>query len=56
MRWEGHEHVACMREMRDVYNILVGKPEGKRSLGRARHRREDNNRMDLREKEWEGVD
>jgi hypothetical protein len=33
MRWVGH--VACMGEMRNAYEILVGKPEGKRSLGRS---------------------
>jgi len=37
------------------YNILVGKPEGKRPLGRPRHRWEDNIRMDLREMGWECV-
>jgi hypothetical protein len=42
--------------MRTVYNILAGKPEGKRSLGRRRRRGEDNIRMDLREIGWEGVD
>jgi hypothetical protein len=36
--------------MRNVYEILVGKPEGKRSLGRLRRRREDNIIMDLRER------
>jgi hypothetical protein len=36
MRWAGH--VVCIREIRNVYNILVGKPEGKRPLGRARQR------------------
>jgi len=35
--------------MRNAYNALVGKPEGKRPLRRSRHRREDNIRMDLRE-------
>jgi hypothetical protein len=35
---------------------LVGKPEGKRPLGRSRRRWEDNIRMDLREIGWEGVD
>jgi hypothetical protein len=35
--------------MRNVYRILVGKPEGKRPLGRLRCRSEDNIRMDLRE-------
>jgi len=41
--------------MRNAYYILVGKPEGKRQLGRPRCRWEDI-RMDLREREWEGVD
>jgi hypothetical protein len=42
---------ACstLGECRDVYMILVGKPEGKRSLGRPRHRWEDNIKMDLKE-------
>jgi hypothetical protein len=39
-----------------VYKILVGVPEGKRPLGRPRHRGEDNIRMDIREIEWEVVD
>jgi hypothetical protein len=38
-----------MGEERNVYNILVGKPEGKRSLGRPRRRWEDVIRMDVRE-------
>jgi hypothetical protein len=37
------------REMKNAYRILVRKPEGKRPLGRRRHRWEDNIRMDLRE-------
>jgi len=53
MRWVGP--VACMGEMRNVYNILVGKHERKRLLGRPRHRWVDNSRMDVREVEWEGV-
>jgi hypothetical protein len=36
-------------ERREVYKVLVGKPEGKRPLGRPRHRWEDGIRMDLRE-------
>ena len=36
-----------MLERRGVYRVLVGKPEGKRLLGRPRHRREDNIKMDL---------
>jgi hypothetical protein len=35
IRWAGH--AACMREVRNAYNISVGKPEGKRPLGRPRH-------------------
>jgi hypothetical protein len=41
--------VAHMREDRKVYKVLVGKPEGQRSLGRQRRRWEDGIRMDLRE-------
>ena len=45
MRWAGH--VACMGEGRGVHRVLVGKPEGKRPLGRPRRRWEDNIKMDL---------
>jgi len=38
-----------MAEGRGVHRVLVGKPEGKRPLGRPRHRWEDNIKMDLRE-------
>jgi hypothetical protein len=41
---------------RNAYKILVGKPEGKRPLGRPRRRRVDNTRMDLREIGWDGMD
>jgi hypothetical protein len=47
MRWAGH--VARMREERGVHRVLVGKPEGKRSLGRPRRRWEDNIKMDVEE-------
>jgi hypothetical protein len=47
VRWAGH--VACKGEGRGVYNVLVGKPEGKIPLGRPRHRWEGNIKMDLRE-------
>ena len=47
MRWAGH--VAGMGEMRGVYRLLVGKPEGKRPLGRPRRRWEDNIKTDLQE-------
>jgi hypothetical protein len=46
IRWAGH--VAHMRKERNVYTVLVGKPEGKRPLGRPRRRCEDEIRMDLR--------
>jgi hypothetical protein len=42
-------HVARMGEVTGAYNILVGRPEGRRPLGRPRHRWEDNIKMDLRE-------
>jgi hypothetical protein len=45
MRWV--RHVARMGEDRGVHRVLVGKPEGKRPLGRPRHRWEDNIKMDL---------
>ena len=47
MRWAGH--VARNREGRGVHRVLVGKPEGKRPLGRPRRRWEDNIKMDLQE-------
>ena len=43
------DHVARMRERRGVYRILVGKPEGKRPLGKPRRRWEDNIKIDLQE-------
>jgi hypothetical protein len=45
-----------MREGRNVYRVLVGKPEGKRQLGRPRRRWEDGIKMDLREIGWGGVE
>jgi len=47
MRLAGH--VACMGEERGVYRVLVGKPEGKRPLGRPRRRWVDNIRIDLQD-------
>jgi hypothetical protein len=45
-----------MGEKRNAYRILVGKPEGKRSLGRPRRKWVKNIKMDLREIGWDGVD
>ena len=46
-RWVGY--VARMSEERGVYGVLVGKPEGRRTMGRPRCRRVDNIRMDFQE-------
>jgi hypothetical protein len=54
MRWAGY--VARMGEERNVYRVLMGKPEGNRPLGRPRRRWEDGIRTDLREIGWESVD
>ena len=54
MRWAGH--VARMGEKRGVYRVLVGKPEGKRPLGKPRRRWEDNIKMDLKELGYVGMD
>jgi hypothetical protein len=53
MRWAGH--AARMVEGRGVYKILVGRPEGKRLLGRPRRRWEDNIKMDLKETGIDGA-
>jgi hypothetical protein len=49
-------HVACMAEKRNAYRNLVGKPEGRRPLGRPRCGWEDNIKMDLRDVGWGGMD
>jgi hypothetical protein len=54
MRWAGY--VARMGEKRISYRLLVGKPEGKRQLGRPKRRWVDNIRMDLGEVGWGDVD
>jgi hypothetical protein len=54
MGWAGY--VASMGEVKNAYNILVGKIEGRRPLGRPRCRWENNIRVDLREIVWEVVD
>jgi hypothetical protein len=50
MRWAGH--VASVGEQRGAYRISVGRPEGRRLLGRPRRRCEDNIKMDLEAVEW----
>jgi hypothetical protein len=54
MRWA--ELAARSRKMKNIYTILVAKYEGKRSLGRPRHKWEGNVRIGLREVGWEIVD
>jgi hypothetical protein len=54
MRWV--VHVARKGERRGVYRVLVGKPEGKRPLGKPRRRLEDNNKMNLQEVGCGGMD
>jgi hypothetical protein len=54
MRWAGH--VARIGEGRNVYRVLVGKPEGKRRLGRPRQSWEDGIKMDLGEIGWRCVE
>jgi hypothetical protein len=53
MRWAGH--VARMGEKKNSYSLFVGKPEGKRPLGRPRRRWVDNIRMEFREVGWGDV-
>jgi hypothetical protein len=53
MRWVGQ--VAQVGEKRYAYSIVVGKPEGKRPLGRPGRRWVDNIKMDLRETGWGGM-
>jgi len=54
MRWAGH--VARMGERRGVYRVLMGRPEGKKPLGRPWRRWEDNIKMDLQEVGCGGMD
>jgi hypothetical protein len=54
LRWA--RHVARMGEGRNVYRVLVGKPEGKRPLERPRRRWEDGIKMDLREIGWRSME
>jgi hypothetical protein len=54
MRWTGH--VAHVWEKKNVYKILVGKPEGKRLLGRPTCRWEVNIRMSIKKTGWGGME
>jgi hypothetical protein len=54
MRWAGH--VAHVGEETGVYRVLVVKSEGKRTLGRPRHRWEDNTKLELQEVGCGGMD
>jgi hypothetical protein len=54
MRWAGNG--ARMGEKGNAYRILVGKPDGKRTLGRPRRRWVDNIKIDISEIEWGGMD
>jgi hypothetical protein len=54
MRWAGH--AARIGEKRNAYRLLVGKPEGKKPLGRPRRRWVKNIRMNLGEVGWGDVD
>ena len=54
MRWAGQ--VVSMKERRGVYRVLVGKPEGKRPLGRPGSRWDDDIKMDLQEVGCGGID
>jgi hypothetical protein len=54
MRWAGH--VTRMGEKRNVYRLLVGKPERKRPLRRSRRRWVNYIKTDLREIGWDGMD
>jgi hypothetical protein len=53
IRWAGH--IARMRNMRNAYKILVARPEGKRLLGRPRHRCEYYKKIDHKKIGWEDV-
>jgi hypothetical protein len=55
MRWTGHVARVGTKK-KNIYRILMGKPEGKRPLGRQSHRWVDNMKMYLGEIGWDGVD
>jgi len=49
-------YLTRMGDMRNAYNILLGNPQGRRTLGRTRHRWKDSIQMELKETEYEGAD
>jgi len=53
MRWAGH--VECMEKRRGPYRVLVGRPEGKRPLGRSKRRWEDYNEIDVQDVGWGSI-
>jgi hypothetical protein len=53
VRWAGH--IACMAEKPNACRVFVGKPEGKRPVGRHRCKWEDNIEMDIEELGWGGM-
>ena len=53
---ETNEMAGHLGEVRGIYRVLVGKPEGKRLRGRPRHSRKDNIKMDFQEVECGGMD
>jgi ribosome biogenesis protein Tsr3 len=54
MKWTGH--VARIGEKKNAYTILVGKPEGKRPVGRSRRSWVDNIKINVTELAWDGMD
>jgi hypothetical protein len=55
MRWSGHVG-RMVEDKKNAYRILVGKPDGKKPLGRPRRRWTDNIKIDLGEIGWDGMD
>jgi hypothetical protein len=55
-KMRGAGHITRIGEKRNAYRNLMGKPEGKRPLGRPKRKWENNNKMDIREILWGGMD
>ena len=54
--YDGQDNVACIGDRTGAYRVLVGKLDGKRRLGRPRHRWKDNTKMNPKEMVWRGKD